>query len=283
LKKLRTILSVFALLLSSSGCEGNKGVPVEEIVRFESDGALLEGVLNLPENSGNYPLVVFVHGSGRATRSDYREFVAPLLEEGLAVFRYDKRGVGASGGTYIGVSTENSEHMFSILAADAAAAIRHFKKDKRIDAGKIILVGGSQAGWIIPEINTLTDIWLSVCISGPSVSVGEEIYYSDLAENGSHTQEHADLMLKKFNGFRGYDPLSRIEKMNKPSLWLFGGNDVSIPVKRCIHLLDSIKESRLLPLEMKLYPDADHGLFNSTTRQREDHINLIIQWIGRHR
>jgi dipeptidyl aminopeptidase/acylaminoacyl peptidase len=255
---------------------------VEEIVRFESNGTLLEGVLNLPENSVNYPLVVFVHGSGRTTRSDYREFVAPLLKEGVAVFRYDKRGVGASGGTYNGVNTENSERMFSILAADAAAAIRHFKNDKRIDAGKIILVGGSQAGWIIPEINTLTDIWLSVCISGPSVSVGEEIYYSDLAETGSHTQKQADLMLKAFNGLRGYDPLSRIEKMKKPSLWLFGGNDVSIPVKRCIHLLDSIKELRLLPLEMKLYPDADHGLFNTVTRQREDHVNLIIQWIGRH-
>jgi dipeptidyl aminopeptidase/acylaminoacyl peptidase len=284
LKKFGTIFSISALFLCTTGCEGNKGVPVEEIVRFDSDGVLLEGVLSLPGNSEKkHPLAVFVHGSGRATRNDYEEFLEPLLKEGIALFRYDKRGVGASGGMYINVDTENSERTFSILASDAAAAIRHLKKDNRIDAGKIMLIGGSQAGWIIPEITTIADTWLTVCISGPSVTVGEEIYYSDLAENGTHTQEHADRRLADFNGVRGYDPISRIGKMKKPSLWLFGSNDVSIPVKKCIHLLDSIKSSHVLPLEMNVYPDSDHGLYNAVTRMREDYVNFIIQWIRKHR
>jgi uncharacterized protein len=282
MKNIRLFLSVVILFISLPGCSVDKGTSVEEIVKFESDNVLLEGVLNLPGGYGKHPLAVFIHGSGRVTRSDYEEFVAPLNSAGIAVFRYDKRGVGASGGMYSGVDTENSERMFSMLASDAAAAIRNFKNDKRIDSEKIILIGGSQAGWIIPEINALTSIWLSVCISGPLVTVGEEIYYSELAENGLYRQDQADQMLKDFRGFRGYDPISRIEKMKTPSLWLFGGRDVSIPVKRCIHLFDSIRSSRNLPLEIKLYPEADHGLFNRESRKREDHVNLIVAWIRKH-
>jgi dipeptidyl aminopeptidase/acylaminoacyl peptidase len=282
LKNIKITLSALLLSISVSGCSGDKGVPVKEIVRFESDGVFLEGALDLPGGSGKHPLVVFVHGSGSATRNDYEEFVVPLLKEGIAVFRYDKRGIGASGGKYSDVGPENSERVFTLLASDAAAAIRYLKNHQRIAGNKIILIGGSQAGWIIPEINTPTDVWLSVCISGPSVTVGEEIYYSDRAENGSYSQEQADQMLKDFQGFHGYDPISRIEKMQAPSLWVFGGKDVSIPVKRSIHLLDSIKESHHLLLEIKLYPGADHGLFNASTKKREDHVHWIIEWIRRH-
>jgi uncharacterized protein len=283
LKKIRVILVICILFTSLPGCSVNTDIPLEETVRFESGGVFLEGALNLPGGSGQYPLAVFIHGSGMVTRNDYQEFVDPLIQAGIAVFRYDKRGVGASGGVYNGIGPQNSERMFALLASDAASAIRHFNNDKRIDSDKIILIGGSQAGWIIPEINTMADIWLSVCISGPLVSVGEEIYYSDLAENGLHPQEYADHMLKNFEGVKGYDPISRVEKMKTPSLWLFGGKDVSIPIKRSIHLLDSVKTSQHLPVEMKLYPDADHGLYNTGVGKREDHVELIVQWIRNHR
>ncbi len=273
------IFSIFALSLSFSACVETKPVLTEKIVRFNSAGDSLEGVLHLPGNSGSYPLAVFVHGSGMATRNDYQEFVVPMTSAGIAVFRYDKRGVGASGGVYTDVSTANSEKMFSILASDAAAAIQYFKNDKQIDSNKIILIGGSQAGWIIPEVNTMVSPWLSICISGPSVTVGEEIYYSDLAESGDMAQEQADQMLNHFKGLQGYDPRQRIGKMKRPSLWVFGGKDVSIPVKRSIHLIDSIRILHQLPLDMKLYPEADHGLYNKTQQRREDHVKFIIEWI----
>lgn len=272
---------IYILFISLIGCSIDKGIPVKEIVRFRNGDAYLEGVLHLPGNSGKYPLAVFIHGSGMATRNDYEEFVAPLIEEGIAVFRYDKRGVGASGGIYNDVNAENSDRIFRLLASDAAAAIQHLRSDGRIASKKVILIGGSQAGWIIPEINTIIEIWLSVCISGPWVSVGEEIYYSDLAEKGTHTQEQADQMLKDFSGVRGYDPISRIAKMKTPSLWIFGGRDVSIPVKKSIHLFDSIKQSKQVLFDIKLYPYSDHGLYNAG--KREEHVNYIVKWIRSHR
>jgi dipeptidyl aminopeptidase/acylaminoacyl peptidase len=275
------VLSAFLAFMSIPGCPVTKSPPIHEIVKFENAGISLEGTLTLPGTPGRYPLAVFIHGSGRATRSDYEEFVTSLLNEGIAIFRYDKRGVGASGGAYSEVGAGNSEQVFSILASDAAAAISYFKNDNRITADRIILIGGSQAGWIIPIINAMTKVWLSVCFSCPAVTVGEEIYYSGFAENGLYSQEEANQLLKSFKGIRGFNPVDKIEKMESPSLWVLGGRDVSIPIKRTIYLLDSIKTLRLIPLEVKLYPGADHGLYNRVTQKREDYVNEILRWIRR--
>ena len=70
------------------------------------------------------------------------------------------------------------------------------------------------------------NVWLSICISGPSVTLGEEIYYNDLAEQGSRTQEQSNQMVKDFKGPPGYDPRMRIVKMKGPSFWLFGRKDI---------------------------------------------------------
>jgi hypothetical protein len=270
----------FILLLA---CSLSNRPTLKEIVKFSNGDISLEGLLSIPDSDIKHPLAIFVHGSGMTTRNDYEDFVEPFVKEGIAVFRYDKRGVGASGGMYLDVSTETSEHVFAVLASDAAAAIAHFKNDKRIDVDKIILVGGSQAGWIIPEVHKVTNVWLSICLSGPTVSVGEEIYYSELAENGRYQQDEADQIFQNFRGPKGFDPISRIERMTSPSLWLFGGKDISIPVRRCVELLDSVKTLRKLPIEITLYPDADHGLNNNKKKQREDYVKVAIAWINSHR
>lgn len=275
---LKAYIHIVVLLLSLDGCsQGNSAK--HEVITFENEGAFLEGDLSIPGGRSKYPLAIFIHGSGRATRMDYSEFVSSLDSAGIASFRYDKRGVGASGGEYSDVGPYNADHVFSLLASDAAAAVRHFKNDERISGDKIIVIGGSQAGWIIAELNSMLDPCLSVCISGPTVSVGEEIYYSDLIEKEGYSQTEADVMLKKYNGPHGYDPVNRINKMKSPSLWIFGEKDVSIPVKKSIYILDSLKTSLVLPVDVKIYPDADHGLYNHSINMREPYVRLVIEWI----
>jgi dipeptidyl aminopeptidase/acylaminoacyl peptidase len=274
--KLHALVTVLMLLPC---CASDKALMVEETIRFQSNDVALEGTLNLPDKKGKFPVVVFVHGSGMRTRDDFRAFVYSFNQAGIATFRYDKRGIGASGGTYTDVGTMNSERVFAVLAGDAVAAINHLERDFRIDPRRIMVAGVSQAGWIIPEINTLADVYLSICISGPSVSVGEEIYYSDLAEQGDYTQIQADSMLQYFAGPKGFGPIQRIAKMKTPSLWIFGDKDVSIPVKRSVAILDSIRSKNDLPLEMKIFEDADHGLYNATAQKKEDYVTGMIEWI----
>jgi hypothetical protein len=280
LKVMKSPVVILTLQIALLGCPKDDPPSREiEIVKFDSDGISLVGELRIPGGEGPHPLAIFVHGSGRATRNDYEEFVSPLDSAGIASFRYDKRGVGASGGEYSDVGPHNAELIFSELAMDAAAAVQHLKNDTRISGDKIIIIGGSQAGWIIPEINSILEPWLSVCISGPSVTVGEEIFYSDLIEKEGYSQAVADNMLRNFIGPHGYDPVSRIEKMRSPSLWFFGGKDLSIPVKKSIYILDSLMKKRKLPLVVKIYPEADHSLYNSSTKTWEAYVRTIIEWI----
>lgn len=273
------IYILLILLTVLSGCTTER-LASKEAVRFNNAGVSLEGELSIPGGKAQYPLAIFIHGSGRATRNDYAEFISPFDSVGIATFRYDKRGVGASGGQYSDVGAYNSEVVFPQLASDAAAAIRHLQKDKRISGDKIIVIGGSQAGWIITELNSIFDPWLSICISGPAVTVGEEIFYSDLIEKEGYSQAEADSIFQTFTGPNGYDPVNKIAKMISPSLWIFGGKDISIPVKRSMHLLDSIAKERKLPVEIKLYPEADHGLFNSSAKMREAYVGAVVAWIN---
>ena len=262
-------------------CIANSGQKYKsETIQFNSSGVILEGTLNLPTGKGKFPLVVFVHGSGRRTRADYSEFVAPFLENGFAIFRYDKRGVGNSRGTYadVDVGTENSPNTIHTLANDVSAAVKSLKHNASIDSSRCILVGASQAGWIIPVAATLENIYLTATFSGPSVSVGEEIYYSSLAENGDYTVAEANKMVLSYRGIKGFDPIPYLGRLTKPSLWIFGKEDESIPVDRSIQLLKQVRDKFSLPIQIQVVPGVNHSM-RSKDGKVADYVTQILNWI----
>src|SRR6188768_1442564 len=98
-------------------------LPLRSIpVRFRSDGATLAGTLMVPPGGGRRGAVAYVTGSGPTTREYLPELQALLLHDGVAVLAYDKRGIGASGGSYPGESPTDTA--IDQLARDAAAAAR---------------------------------------------------------------------------------------------------------------------------------------------------------------
>ncbi|MBC7653067.1 MAG: alpha/beta hydrolase, partial [Oligoflexus sp.] len=91
-------------------------------VKFESQGVTLAGSILTPKNP--FAAVVIVHGSDPVKRE--MAFAKRLAKEGIAVLTYDKRGVGASGGVYVGpsVGTNNVDTTnLNLLAHDANAAV----------------------------------------------------------------------------------------------------------------------------------------------------------------
>ncbi len=130
-----------------------KGV-IEQGVRFQSGDVTLAGTLALPEQSGSraVPAVVFLHGSGPVDRNEdapglaidaFRELAFALAEQGVASFRYDKRGVGESGGMFATASRAD-------LLADARAALATVRGIAAVDAARVILVGHSEGGYLAP-------------------------------------------------------------------------------------------------------------------------------------
>jgi dipeptidyl aminopeptidase/acylaminoacyl peptidase len=53
-------------------------------VRFAAGGVELAGEFSVPDNAGRFPALVFLHGSGPATRDDWEQETAYFVEAGVA-------------------------------------------------------------------------------------------------------------------------------------------------------------------------------------------------------
>jgi len=255
---------LFCGLVALTACHtapasGGPGEAPQEVPTFRSGTADLAYAIDLPPGTGPFPAAVLVHGSGTVRRSDLLFLSRLLVARGVAVLRYDKRGVGESSGVYSPVGTRNSLEMIPLLASDAAAAIELLAARPEVDRSRVGLVGGSQAGWIIPVAASLSsNVSWAVILSGPTVSVGREIAYSDLVEVDHLSLEAAEDALLSFSGPEGFDPRPVLDRTSVPTLWLYGLVDDSIPTRACLAVHAELQASH--PFDVLTYPTLGHAL-----------------------
>lgn len=124
----------------------------EEEVSFESGDITIAGTLAIPAGEEPLPAALFLHGSGPVDRDGnaanlpmdaYRQLAHGLAEAGIASLRFDKRGVGASGGDAAIASRTD-------LVDDASAALGFLKDRPEIDASRILVVGHSEGAYLGP-------------------------------------------------------------------------------------------------------------------------------------
>lgn len=122
----------------------------EEEVTFQNqeENFTLAGTLTLPQGEGPFPAVVLITGSGQQDRDEtifmHKPFLViadHLTRNGIAVLRYDDRGVGGSKGN---VSNATSLS----FAGDVEAAVSWLLQRPEIDSKKIGLAGHSEGGLI---------------------------------------------------------------------------------------------------------------------------------------
>lgn len=148
----------------------------EEELTFPNEKAklLLAGTLTLPSGPGPFPAAILISDSGRQDRDEsiggHRPFLVladHLTRKGLAVLRFDKRGIGKSTGNYDQATTDD-------FASDIEAALAYVKSRKEIDSKKIGLIGHSEGGIIAPLVATRSnDIAWIVLLAGAGLK-GEE-------------------------------------------------------------------------------------------------------------
>ena len=252
-------------------------------VKFESQGVTLVGSILKPKKT--FAAVVIIHGSDPVKRE--MAFAKRLAKEGIAVLTYDKRGVGESGGVYVGpsVGTNNIDTTnLDLLSHDASAAVKTFRtylKDKKIPIG---LVGFSQAGWIIPiAASKNPQIEFMILFSCPTITTLEQLrfqFYTNGNNNfwGNHTEAEAREHIKNDADryqFTATDPKTSLKTLSIPGLWLFGEKDIQIPVKLCIEQLNKLK-AQGKPFEYTLFPKLGHNTaFDNDTAP----FDISIQWI----
>jgi pimeloyl-ACP methyl ester carboxylesterase len=142
----------------------------------------LAATLTVPRGPGPFPAAILVPGSGPLDRdeadSGHRPFLIladHLTRQGLAVLRYDKRGVAKSTGDYEDATTAD-------FAKDAEAALAFLKRRKEIDPRRIGMIGHSEGGIIAPMVAARSsDVSWIVLLAGPATK-GEEtlLLQSDL-------------------------------------------------------------------------------------------------------
>ena len=251
------------LLASLSACHaGAQSTPPPPRVvtgSFSNGDVSLSYVLERPPGPGPFPAVVLGHGSGETRKEQASFFAAQWLSRGFAALRYDKRGVGESTGAYSMVGIANSDRMIADLAGDMAAGVAHLRSLPDMNGKRIGLMGPSQAGWIIPVAARLARPQFMVIVVGPTVTVGEEIYFSRFAEGTTTPLAELSGVLKTFKGPHGFDPRPVLEELTTPGLWLLGGADRSIPTPDTIAILDALI-ARGRPFSKVIFPDADHSM-----------------------
>ncbi|MBT5925978.1 MAG: alpha/beta fold hydrolase [Verrucomicrobia bacterium] len=145
----RTLIGIAILFALSSFWLLNtfryKGV-VEQI-SFSSDEVTMKGLYIKPDAPGPYPSVVLLHGSGPlpADGPPVRVIANALLKHGVAVLCYDKRGVGASGGTF-------RHNAYDDFVEDGINAVHYLNSRNDVDHKAIGLLGSSEGSIIAPEI-----------------------------------------------------------------------------------------------------------------------------------
>lgn len=120
--------------------------------RNESAGIALAGTLTLPEGDGRFPAVVLISGSGPQDRDEsllgHKPFLVLsdyLTRQGIAVLRFDDRGVAQSEGTFETGTTVD-------FASDAKSAVAYLMTREEIDHKHIGLIGHSEGGIIAPIV-----------------------------------------------------------------------------------------------------------------------------------
>lgn len=141
-------------------------------VTFQNGDITLAGTLTTPFWGKSHKAVVLVSGSGSQNRDEelfgHKPFAVIadyLTRHGIAVLRYDDRGVGGS-------SKGSKDDTTIDLATDAIAAINYLKTRSDIDTTHIGIIGHSEGG-LIAVINAAqypTDVNFIITLAGPYVS-----------------------------------------------------------------------------------------------------------------
>lgn len=196
MKNLKLKIIVITSLIILISCSQINYSEKEVTFINQEDNTKLSGTISIPNSKDPVPAVVLVHGSGPNSRDleianghkIFQDLAAHLADNGIAVLRYDKRGVGNSGGNYAPYDMEN-------FALDGIAAVEFLKTIDEIDQDRIGAIGLSQGGILTPIMATRSkDLNFIIMMAGAGVKSYELFYTSQIAISSAAGYDSTDLL-----------------------------------------------------------------------------------------
>ena len=277
----------------------------------KKEGNTLAGTLTIPEGEGPFPALVLVSGSGQQNRDEelmnHRPFwvIADYLSRrGVAVLRYDDRGMGGSTGEVLNATSLDFSY-------DADAAFDYLLNRKEINASQVGILGHSEGGIInFMVAERRPEVAFLVSLAGPAVNgievlkeqqaailraqgMSEEmVQFSGNANaqmfdiiEASNSREEADTLLRQLLKGWGYNEElteQTVGQMASPWMYYFLKYDPTEAIVKTncpALLLNGSKDlqvlaSQNLPAYEKII--AEHGKTNLTLREMPD-LNHLFQ------
>ena len=260
-------------------------------IGIAAKGVNLSGTLTMPAHANSkIPLVIIIAGSGPTDRncngqgfkSDaYKKMATQLALNGIATYRYDKRGIGKSA-----VENFKEEDInFEVMIDDAKAIITHFEKDTRFS--KMTIAGHSEGSLVGMMAVTENQKYISIAGSGFPISeilkeqlkdkLGpmKNVVYAkiDSLQQGKNVAN--DLMgleslfrpsVQPFlKTWMALNPAKEIKKLKCPILIVNGTHDLQVSEKNALALNKANSNSKLV-----LVPNMNHLLTEIESEKAED-------------
>ena len=274
------------------------------------------------------PAVVFIHGSSAVDRNEnpdpelagahikglelniFSDLATALAEGGIASLRYDKRGVGASGGDF-------NTRRVDDLVNDIRAAIATLRADKRVDSKRIFLVGHSEGGMLGPRtILQEPDIAGFVSCAGTVRNLLDIIRFQSegamkrAIEQGADPEElqkQADASIAALmegdsvENSQGWlrdwfstDMVAMFNQVQCPVLIIQGDKDGQVPWICALEMAEVLRKAGNEDVELALFANVDHvlkfeplasieGSYHRGAHRKTEPIvaNTLVSWCQR--
>ncbi len=283
-------------------------LPTDEPARIPANGFNLAGSLAKPKaGTTKLPAVVLVGGSGPTDR-DSTVFGIPILgqlagslvDAGFLVVRYDKRGIGQSGGRAESATIAD-------YVEDARAVIAWLEKRPDVDKRRIAMVGHSEGAWVAMAAAARDKrIAAIVMLSGPSASGAELVLEQqahllakmkmpaaerdekialqkriNAAVLGQGTWDGIPDQLRKtaevpwFHSYLSFDPGRYMKDVRQPVLIVQGELDTQVAPQHAdkLHAL-ALARKRRVTADIVKVPGVNHLLLPATTGEVDEYAAL---------
>ena len=296
--------------------------PGDEAVIIPATGFSLGATLTRPEGpvptsgvarapagarAARLPAVVLLSGSGAGDRDGFAVGVPTLghlagaiARAGMLAVRYDKRGIGQSGG-------RAESATLSDYAEDARTVVRWLERRPDVDPKRIAVVGHSEGAWVaLLAASRENRIAAVTSIAGPAttgadlvleqqrhaldranlspeerskrVELQKQIQSAVLTGKGWDTVP-ADLRKTAdtpwFQSLLAFDPAKVVDGVRQPILFVHGALDRQVPVEHAERLADlARKESKSKSIELVIVRGVNHLLVPATTGEVDEYGTL---------
>ncbi len=283
--------------------------PTDTDVIIPAPGFSLAGTLTMPAGVGRlrHPALVLAGGSGQVERDEvlsgipiFAQLAGALAQEGFIVLRYDKRGIGQSGGRAERVTIQD-------YADDLTTAVKWLEKRQDVDPRRIAVAGHSEGGAVaMLAAAREKKIGKLILIAAPGrpgtelileqqrhqldalktpeaerqekIDLQQKIQAAVIAEKGWEAVPPALRAQADSTWFRSlllFDPAKVMPKVKQPMLIIHGDLDTQVPPAHADALAQlAHARKKAGPVELLHLPGINHLLVPATTGEVSEYAGL---------